>query len=92
MEFEWDAAKAASNLKRHGIAFSAAERFDWERALVLADRRKDYGEVRFRAFGLIDGRLHCLVYTWRAPKLRIISLRKVNDREERRHRQAKGQD
>jgi uncharacterized protein len=92
VEFEWDAAKAASNLERHGIAFSAAERFDWESTVILVDRRKDYGETRFRAFGRIDGRLHCLVFTWRAPKLRIISLRKANDREERRYNQAKGQD
>ncbi|HEX2255697.1 MAG TPA: BrnT family toxin [Afifellaceae bacterium] len=90
MEFEWDDPKAASNLQRHGIAFSAAERFDWESAVVLEDHRKAYGETRFRAFGRIGGRLHCLVYTWRAPRLRIISLRKANEREERRYRKAKG--
>jgi uncharacterized DUF497 family protein len=45
VEFEWDDDKAARNVERHGIAFRSAERFDWESAVVLEDRRRDYGEV-----------------------------------------------
>ena len=58
-----------------------AERFEWESALVEADQRKGYGEPRFRAYGVIDDRLYCLVFTPRDGDTRIISLRKANRRE-----------
>ena len=61
------------------------EGFDWASALVLEDTRKDYGERRYRALGLIGGRLHAVVYTPRAGLLHIISLRKANRREEKRY-------
>ena len=57
--------------------------FDWDRALVLRDDRADYGESRFRAMGLIDGRLHVAVVAPRKDALRVISLRKANMREEK---------
>lgn len=50
-----------------------------------AYRRYDYGEDRFQALGLIDGRLHMLVFTIRGGTLRAISLRKANPREVRRY-------
>lgn len=56
-------------------------RFDWDGALVVTDDRRDYGEPRLRALGLIDGRLHAVVVTPRGDALRIISLRKANKRE-----------
>ena len=42
---------------------------------------KDYGEPRFRAYGVIDSRLYCPVFTPRDGDTRIISLRKANRRE-----------
>jgi hypothetical protein len=81
--FEWDEAKRRANLARHGVDFAAMERFDWSGAVIRQDRRRDYGEVRLRAMGLIDGRLHEAVFTPRGHKVRIISLRKANARERR---------
>jgi len=54
-------------------------------AAVDPDRRYAYGEERFQAFGLIDGRLHLLVFTMRGDVLRAISLRKANPKEVRRY-------
>ena len=68
-----------------GISFERAAAFGWDKALIAEDMRRDYGERRFQALGVIDGRLHVLVFTPRAGKTHIISLRKANQREGRRY-------
>nr|WP_315598715.1 BrnT family toxin [uncultured Cupriavidus sp.] len=45
------------------------------------DDRRDYGEVREIGFGVIGGRLYCVVFTQRGEIMHIISLRKANKRE-----------
>lgn len=60
MRYEWDSAKASYNVAVHGVAFETAEDFDWQGALILEDTRRDYGERRFLAYGMIAGRLHAL--------------------------------
>jgi len=79
--FEWDEAKRAANLAKHSVDFAEAEEFDWESAVIDRDRRRDYGEDRFRAIGFIGERLHVLIYTERGQSTRVISLRKANDKE-----------
>ena len=59
----------------------------WDSALIEMDTRKDYGENRYRVLGLIDGRLHAMVFTPRADKVHVISLRKANAREVRTYEQ-----
>ena len=83
--FTWDEAKRASNREKHGVDFSESKHFEMESAVVLRDDRKDYGEVRYRAFGPLKGRLHALVFTWRSGRIRIISLRRANVREINRY-------
>ncbi|BCX88482.1 conserved hypothetical protein [Methylomarinovum tepidoasis] len=85
MEYEWDDNKAATNLRNHGVTFEAVMDFDWEAATILEDDRRDYGEHRFIAYGPIGDRLHCLVFTLRGRRIRVISLRKANSREVRRY-------
>lgn len=65
--------------------FESADQFDWANAVIESDSRKDYGESRFMAYGLIEDRLYCLVFTPRGSKIRIISLRKANRREAKRY-------
>ncbi len=79
--FEWDEAKRASNLAKHGVDFSAAQRMEWAAGVTTADNRRDYGEPRFVTLGMIDGRLHICAWTPRGDRVRIISLRKANGRE-----------
>jgi uncharacterized DUF497 family protein len=61
---------------------------DWSTVLEGEDTRRDYGEKRLIAYGLINDRLHCLVYTVRDDLIRVISLRKANKREVSRYEQA----
>jgi len=79
--YEWDEAKRIENLVRHGVDFRAATGFDWESAVIFDDRRRNYGEARFLAYGALAGRLHVLVHTLRSERTRVISLRKANRRE-----------
>jgi hypothetical protein len=86
MDFEWDGAKAEANESKHGVPFEMASRvFDDPDCLVLEDRRRDYGEERFAAFGQVDGRVHAVAFTWRGDSCRIISMRKANAREAQRY-------
>jgi uncharacterized protein len=87
MRFEFDPAKDERNIKERGISFALSAEFDWTTALVLRSDR--VGEARYMAMGEIAGRLHVLVYTKRGQTLRIISLRRANNREVKRYEKAK---
>ena len=52
---------------------------------IIRDDRFEYGEPRYRAYGLIEGVAHCLVFTIRNERYRPISLRRVHAKEMRRH-------
>lgn len=83
MEFEWDEAKAESNLRKHRVDFAdAATVLHDEQALTFLDDSSD--EERFITLG-IDAlaRVLVVVYMWRGETVRLISARKA-DAEERR--------
>jgi len=81
--WDWDEAKRQHNLRKHGIDFAALDGFDWSTATHEADTRTDYGEARIVTTGYIGDRLHILAWTPRHGRIRIISLRKANDREQK---------
>jgi uncharacterized DUF497 family protein len=56
------------NVLVRGVPFDLAAEFAWEGALIVEDLRKDYGERRFQALGLIGDRLHMMVFTLRANR------------------------
>ena len=86
MEFEWDEAKNASNLTKHGVSFALAQSFDWGEALIEPDQRSDYGEDRFLARGYAeDGLGYSIVFTFRGSAIRVISIRQFNRKEEKRY-------
>ena len=80
---EFDAEKSAANVRTRGIGFERFAEMDLETAISVEDTRKDYGELRLRVFGYIDRLLHAAVITPRGEKIRVISLRRANRREER---------
>ena len=85
MRIKFEPDKDIANQKKHGLSLVEAERMDLGTASYAPDNRYDYGEHRTRALGLIDGRLHMLVFTMRDGRLRVISLRKANLKEVRRY-------
>jgi uncharacterized DUF497 family protein len=73
MAFEWDAAKNAANIAKHGIDFEDAIQIFDGPVLEKADHRREYGEARIIAFGAVDDRELAVVYTMRgrAPQNHI---------------------
>jgi uncharacterized protein len=81
VEFEWDEANHAKNLRQRGIGFDDGARIFAGSVLIWQDTRRDYGEDRFRAVGESEGDILHLVFTWRSDRMRIISVRRANRRE-----------
>ncbi|MGA2847348.1 MAG: BrnT family toxin [Terracidiphilus sp.] len=82
LEFEWDSAKAVSNLRDHRITFPFASRvfLDPFHQQQL-DTREEYGEERWMILGRVDEWVLMVVYTIRGSNIRLISARKANRNE-----------
>ncbi len=83
MAITFDPAKNARNIAERGLSFERVADFEWATAVVIEDRRHDYGEPRLRVMARLDGRLHAAVVTPRGEDLRVISFRRANRREVR---------
>jgi uncharacterized protein len=85
VEFEWDGAKAAANLAKHGVSFPEAMGvFGDPLEVTIPDPVHSDEEARFVSIGLSVGRLLVVAYTEREGRIRIISAREAAPRE-RRH-------
>lgn len=88
VQVEFDPAKAAANLKKHGVSFDeAAESLLDPMALVREDENAA-GEMRFVLVGRSgEGRLLTVCYTLRDEEetIRLISARQATRREERQY-------
>lgn len=84
VEFEWDDAKAAANLRLHGVSFEFARAvFKDPFAIEFLDDREDYGEERFLLIGMAQrAALLFVAYTEREGRIRIISARRATRREQ----------
>ena len=85
MDFEWDDAKAALNLRKHGIAFEDALYVFLDPGRIdMVDDRGDYGEERWLSIGWVNPVLLVVAHTVRGVSgeaIRIISARKANAHE-----------
>ena len=81
MEIEFDPAKDAANIAKHGL--SLAEAVNMVPLIRFEDTR--FEETRYRAYGYLDGLPHCVAYTVREGKVRVISFRRAHEKEIRRH-------
>jgi len=82
-QWSWDDAKAASNIKDHGVTFEEAKLVFSDRlGLELGEDRRGYSEQRFNVIGRSGDRLLFVTYTERGERIHIISARPVG-RDER---------
>ncbi len=93
MRFEWDVGKSARNFKDRGFDFGAAAQIFSGSTLERADTRRDYGEARVIAVGLVAEVALTVVYTDRRDRdgtivRRIISARQSNRYERTRYKEA----
>lgn len=63
------------------LDFADVVQLEWDTAPIFDDERHNYGERRKTALELLDGRLVVIAFTERNNNLRIISMRKANNRE-----------
>jgi uncharacterized DUF497 family protein len=88
MRIEYDPDKNLRNIRERGLSFEQAAEFDFESAAYLKDSRKEYGEERIVAVGYLNRRLHVLCFVAIANGIRVISFRKANSREAKKHGKA----
>jgi hypothetical protein len=82
---EWDAEKAAQNLKKHQVDFAdAATVLSDEFAVTIRDDSED--EERFVTMGADAlGRVLVVAYAWPGDEPRIVSARKATPSERREY-------
>ena len=81
MELEFDPAKRLWTLLERGLDFARAGEVFTGLHLTQMDARRDYREARFITVGQLDLRVVVLVWARRPSGVRVISLRKANERE-----------
>ena len=85
MLIEYDDTKNVRNLRERGLSFDRASDFDFTSAKIWEDLRQPYPESRFVAMGFLDNRLHVLIFSRTYRGIRVISFRKANLREGKKH-------
>ena len=87
--FEWDAKKAESNARKHGVTFDEASTvFGDPLALLMPDPDHSFGEERYLLLGMSHRRrLVVVAFAERPPRTRLISARRATRQEQRRYEQ-----
>lgn len=80
----WDEAKRCATLLDRGLDFADAGEVFSHTVFEFEDVRRDYGECRMICFGLLAGRLMAVGYVPRGAVRHVFSMRKANEREEKR--------
>ena len=85
-KLEWHEPKRQKNLNDRNLDFALAmEVFADPKVKEYADNRKDYGELRVRAYGMCFGSCLRVVYTMRGDIHRIISIQRVHKKEREKY-------
>lgn len=87
---EFDDAKREITLFERGLDMARANEIFEASHMDQIDSRKNYGEVRVVSFGCLDNLPVVVVWTHRGIKRRIISLRRVNEREIKKYTERMG--
>ncbi|HXA23179.1 MAG TPA: BrnT family toxin [Acetobacteraceae bacterium] len=88
MDFIWDEAKSERNHVERDLPFGLARELFAGPVVEQVDARRNYGEIRMKAIGVVGGLLMACVFTDRGAAHRIISLRYASRRERNAYRAA----
>jgi len=86
--FEWDEAKAESNLRKHGISFDDAIEVFYDPNAVFEQDRVVDGELRWQAIGMAEDLVmlqvaHTVIERDVDEVFRIVSARRATRKERR---------
>ena len=79
--FEFDEAKSAVNMDKHGIDFVEAQRLWASGELVFAPARPLKDEIRAAAIGTLESKYWVAFFTMRTETIRLISVRRARVKE-----------
>ncbi|MCX8506681.1 MAG: BrnT family toxin [Alphaproteobacteria bacterium] len=82
---EFDPAKDVTNQSKHGLSLAKSDEFDLSTSKIQISKNSLSHELRYVATGFIGSRLHVMVYCHNSDAIRVISLRKANNREIRKY-------
>ena len=85
MQITFDEAKRQWTLVHRGLDFAEAYKIFDGPEFTQLDDRFDYPEPRYQSYGLMDERLVMIAWTPIVDGIHIISMRKCNDREQRKY-------
>lgn len=85
MEFEWDEDKRLSNIAKHSFDFDDVHKLFDGRSAVTRESSRGGENRRVMTVDYL-GRLMTVIWTQRGAKIRIISVRRARDAEERDYR------
>jgi hypothetical protein len=80
VDFEFDSAKSAANIKKHGIDFVTAQAL-WSDPDRLEIPARSIDEPRSQVVGRIGDATWSAFITYRGDRIRIISVRQARDEE-----------
>jgi uncharacterized protein len=80
MEFEFESAKSASNLEKHGIDFDTVQAI-WQDVMRVEVPARTADQPRSLVVGQIDGKHWSVVVAYRGQRVRIISARRSRKEE-----------
>jgi uncharacterized protein len=87
MKLTWDESKRQKTLTQRGLDFAdTLEILDYT-YIVQEDDRTQYSETRYITYGFLNERLTMFAWTPIEGGMRIFSMRKCNDREQRKFQQ-----
>lgn len=70
--FEWDDEKDHANQRKHGVAFAIAQlAFLDDRRVIAEDMDHGGDERRYFCFGMVEGAVLTVRFTWRMGRIRI---------------------
>lgn len=85
---EYDPAKAAANLRKHGVSFADAEQALRDPQAATMEDPDAAGEARYVTLGMdAAGRVLVVVWTPRGDKVRVLSARKASRNEAKTYAQ-----
>src|SRR3954468_20768574 len=91
MIVDFDPAKDEANREKHGVPLAFGLRvLDDDDHLILPSLRPVDGEDRYKAVGRVDDKLWTMIHVWRGEAVRVISVRRSNEGEQREYRRDPG--
>jgi uncharacterized protein len=91
--FEWDSEKNQLNIEKHSVSFAVAQyAFADPRRIIAKDESHSQSEERFYCFGVVNGGVLTVRFTYRSSVIRIIGAgywrkgKAIYERENQIHR------